>query len=96
MHEHHEWALLLLPASVAPSIFRDKNRRRIGEIPVTTTGCTAQRTPHLLSLLRCHRGILPAIVARAGTVPALLDQRAEPILRVHVWHHEDPQPVLTL
>jgi hypothetical protein len=36
----------ILPASVAPSIFRNKNRRRTGKYQSKQQGCRAQRTPH--------------------------------------------------
>jgi hypothetical protein len=59
-----------LPASVAPSIFRDKNRRCIGKSQSKTTWCRAQRTPHLIREatvvlldLGLHAGVYLAVPA---------------------------------
>eukprot|EP01047_Picozoa_sp_COSAG01_P049146 COSAG01_NODE_4844_length_4689_cov_17.318954_5_plen_303_part_00 len=50
------WEAAILSRAVAPSIFRDKNRRFLGKSQSKTTGCRAQRTPHQHGHARVTKG----------------------------------------
>jgi hypothetical protein len=71
-----------LPASVAPSLFRNKNRRRTVKSQSKTAGsqgCRAQRTPHLDLALPLQRALggLPLFLRRPCRGATLLLRRTQ-------------------